>query len=118
MVSFRRTSSPLDCGNSSMDFGGMNLKYNTVLAKRTMASVRIIIPTPLRQYAENRDAVEVEAESVREALTDLVERHDQLRRHLFSVDGRLRNFVNVYVNEERSEERRVGKREEERGSRV
>src|SRR5256886_4488543 len=100
MVSFRRTCSLLDCGNSSMDFGGTNLKYNTVLAKRTMASVRIIIPTPLRQYAENRDAVEVEAESVREALTDLVERHDQLRRHLFSEDGRLRNFVNVYVNEE------------------
>src|SRR3989475_1057727 len=65
-----------------------------------MASVRIIIPTPLRQYAGNRDAVEVEAESVREALSDLVERHDQLRRHLFAEDGRLRNFVNVYVNEE------------------
>src|SRR5256714_2725624 len=100
MVSFRRTCSLLDCGNSSMDFGGTNLKYNTVLAKRTMANVRIIIPTPLRQYAGNRDAVEVEAESVHEALTDLVERHDQLRRHLFSEDGRLRNFVNVYVNEE------------------
>src|SRR5205814_8142504 len=65
-----------------------------------MANVRIIIPTPLRQYAGNRDAVEVEAESVHEALTDLVERHDQLRRHLFSEDGRLRDFVNVYVNEE------------------
>src|SRR6266699_4293968 len=100
MVSFRRTSYLLDCGNSSMDFGGTNLKYNTVLAKRTMANVRIIIPTPLRQYAGNRDAVEVEAESVHEALTDLVERHNQLRRHLFSEDGRLRNFVNVYVNEE------------------
>src|SRR6184192_3672675 len=65
-----------------------------------MANVRIIIPTPLRQYAGNRDAVEVEAESVHEALTDLVERHDQLRRHLFAEDGRFRNFVNVYVNEE------------------
>src|SRR6266704_3157411 len=65
-----------------------------------MAAVRIIIPTALRQYAANHDAVEVEAESVLEALTDLVERHDQLRRHLFSEDGRLRNFVNVYVNEE------------------
>src|SRR5213596_4074433 len=65
-----------------------------------MANVRILIPTPLRQYAGNQNAVEVEAESVHEALTDLVERHDQLRRHLFSEDGRLRNFVNVYVNEE------------------
>src|SRR5439155_1127327 len=93
--------------NSLMDFGGMNLKYNTVLAKRTMASVRIIIPTPLRQYAGNRDAVEVEAESVREALTDLVESHDQLRRHLFSEDGRLRNFVNVDVIDESNLQRQV-----------
>ena len=61
-----------------------------------MANVRILIPTPLRQYAGNQNAVQVEAESVREALDDLVERHDQLRRHLFAEDGRLRNFVNVY----------------------
>jgi sulfur-carrier protein adenylyltransferase/sulfurtransferase len=65
-----------------------------------MARVRIVIPTPLRQYAGNQDAVEVDARSVREALAGLIERHDQLRRHLFADDGRLRNFVNVYVNEE------------------
>src|SRR5213596_3639483 len=65
-----------------------------------MAAVRIIIPTALRQYAANHDAVEVEAESVEEALGGLVGRFDELRRHLYSDDGRLRNFVNVYVNEE------------------
>jgi len=65
-----------------------------------MAHVKVIIPTPLRQYAGNRDSVELEAESVRDALVGLVDRYDQLRRHLFSDDGRLRNFVNVYVNEE------------------
>ena len=65
-----------------------------------MAHVKVIIPTPLRQYAGNRDSVDLEAESVRDALAGLVDRYDQLRRHLFSDDGRLRNFVNVYVNEE------------------
>src|SRR3990170_967534 len=65
-----------------------------------MANVKIIIPTPLRQYAGNRDAVDVEAESVTEALQDLVGRHDALRKHLYTEEGRLRNFVNVYVNEE------------------
>src|SRR3989304_5165253 len=65
-----------------------------------MALVKVIIPTPLRQYAGNRDSVDLEAESVRDALAGLVDRYDQLRRHLFSDDGRLRNFVNVYVNEE------------------
>src|SRR5881396_1131370 len=81
--------------------GGTNLKYDTVMGTgTTMAAVRIIIPTALRQYAANHDAVEVEAESVEEALGGLVGRFDQLRRHLYSDDGRLRNFVNVYVNEE------------------
>src|SRR5207244_4153450 len=65
-----------------------------------MAAVRIVIPTALRQYAANHDAVEVEAESVEQALGDLVDRFDQLRRHLYADNGRLRNFVNVYVNEE------------------
>src|SRR3989475_1847562 len=65
-----------------------------------MAAVRIIIPTALRQYAANHDAVEVEADSVEQALGDLVDQFDQLRRHLYADNGRLRNFVNVYVNEE------------------
>src|SRR2546429_7435748 len=65
-----------------------------------MAAVRIVIPTALRQYAANHDAVDVEAESVEQALGDLVDRFDQLRRHLYADNGRLRNFVNVYVNEE------------------
>src|SRR6266581_4922922 len=65
-----------------------------------MPAVRIIIPTALRQYAANHDAVEIEADSVEQALGDLVDQFDQLRRHLYADDGRLRNFVNIYVNEE------------------
>src|SRR5881409_1472174 len=65
-----------------------------------MPAVRVIIPTALRQYAANHDAVEVEAASVEQALGDLVSQFDQLRRHLYAEDGQLRNFVNVYVNEE------------------
>src|SRR3989441_11327147 len=63
-------------------------------------SVKTIIPTALRQYAGDEDAVDVEAETVQEAMGGLVRRFDQLRRHLYADDGRLRNFVNVYVNEE------------------
>src|SRR5439155_1149647 len=72
-----------------------------------MAAVRIVIPTALRQYAANHDAVEVEAESVEQALGDLVDRFDQLRRHLYADDGRLRNFVNVDVNDETNLQRQV-----------
>src|SRR5256712_2913474 len=80
---------------------GVNLKYPTVVAQgTTMAAVKIVIPTALRQYVGNLDAVEVDAKNVKEALDDLVARFDLLRRHLYADDGDLRNFVNVYVNEE------------------
>ena len=64
------------------------------------ATIKILIPTPLRQYAANRDAIEVQAKDVREALGALVAHYDALRRHLYNDEGHLRNFVNVYVNEE------------------
>ena len=63
-------------------------------------SVKILIPTPLRAYAGGAREVEVEAATVGEALDKLVQAHAQLRKHLYAEDGRLRSFVNVYVNEE------------------
>jgi len=65
-----------------------------------MGRVKVMIPTPLRQYAGNKDAVELVADDVRGAIGALVASYDQLRRHLYNDEGHLRNFVNVYVNEE------------------
>ncbi|MGB2869596.1 MAG: molybdopterin-synthase adenylyltransferase MoeB [Bacteroidota bacterium] len=61
---------------------------------------KILIPTPLRPYTDKRSAVDVSATTVKEALVNLTNTYDQLRRHLFGDDGRLRNYVNVYVNDE------------------
>jgi molybdopterin converting factor small subunit len=62
--------------------------------------VKVIIPTPLRPYAGKQESVEVQAATVAEALAALTTRFTDLKRHLFSDDGRLRSFVNVYVNDE------------------
>lgn len=62
--------------------------------------MKIMIPTPLRQYADKKDAVEVNAGTVAEALSGLTSRHPELRQHLYTDDGRLRAFVNVYLNDE------------------
>jgi molybdopterin converting factor small subunit len=62
--------------------------------------MKVFIPTPLRQYAEKKDAVEVNAPTVAEALAQLTNRHPDLRKHLFTDDGKLRAFVNVYLNDE------------------
>ncbi len=61
---------------------------------------KILIPTPLRPYTDKRDSVEVDGNTVGEMLGQLTARHQGLRRHLFTDEGRLRNFVNVYVNDE------------------
>lgn len=62
--------------------------------------VKVHIPTPLRQYAGKQAAVEVKAGTVADALTNLVAEHPDLRRHLYTEDGKLRAFVNVYLNDE------------------
>lgn len=61
---------------------------------------KIHIPTPLRQYAAKQAAVEVKAGTVGEALTSMVSQHPDLRRHLYTDDGKLRAFVNIYLNDE------------------
>ena len=63
-------------------------------------AVKGIIPTPLRAYAGKQESVEVEASTVGEALGALTTKHADLKKHLFSDDGKLRSFVNVYVNDE------------------
>jgi molybdopterin converting factor small subunit len=61
---------------------------------------QIRIPSPLRQYVGKQASVEVPAKTVGEALAGLVADHPDLRRHLYADDGKLRAFVNVYVNDE------------------
>ena len=60
----------------------------------------ILIPTPLRQFAGGRDALEVRAATVGAALGQLVEQHPEIRRNLYTDAGRLRAFVNVYVDDD------------------
>jgi len=63
-------------------------------------SVTILIPTALRQFAGGKGEMEVEAATVGEALERLVSANADLRKHLYSEADTLRNFVNVYVNDE------------------
>ena len=62
--------------------------------------MKIHIPTPLRQYAGKQPSVDVRATTVRDALAQLTAQHPDLKRHLYTDDGKLRAFVNVYLNDE------------------
>jgi len=63
-------------------------------------ATRILIPTPLRTYTERKDSVLLEGNTVGELLQRLTATYVPLKRHLYDDTGSLRNFVNVYVNDE------------------
>ncbi len=63
-------------------------------------SVKVMIPTPLRAHAEGKAAAEFQAKTVAEALDHLTAEFAELKRHLYTDEGKLRSFVNVYLNGE------------------
>jgi len=62
-----------------------------------MATIKI--PTPLRQYTGGESKIEVHGETVGQAMDDLVNKHPELKQHLYE-GGELRSFVNVFLGEE------------------
>ncbi|UWZ84266.1 MoaD/ThiS family protein [Occallatibacter riparius] len=60
----------------------------------------IIIPTPLRQYVDGQSKIEVNAPTVRGAMDALTLDRPELRKHLFNAEGKIRAFVNIYLNDE------------------
>ena len=61
---------------------------------------KILIPTPLRQYAGKQDTVDLSGATVGEVLTGLTSQYGDLRKHLYNDEGKLRSYVNVYLNDE------------------
>jgi adenylyltransferase/sulfurtransferase len=58
------------------------------------------IPAALSDYTDGHSAIDVHATTVGEALECLAERHPRLRRHLYTEQGALRSYVNVFVNQD------------------
>ena len=60
----------------------------------------VIIPTPLRVYAGKQDVVQADGKTVGELLDNLTSQYTDLRKHLYNEEGKLRSFVNVYLNDD------------------
>src|ERR1700675_3330900 len=63
-------------------------------------ATKILIPTPLRPYTDKKDAVDADGSTVGELLADLTRKHAGLKADLYNDQGKLRSFVNIYVNDE------------------
>lgn len=64
------------------------------------ATVTVRIPTPLRSYTDGNASVETRGADVRAVLDRLVDAYPDLASNLFTDDGDLRQFVNIYVNDD------------------
>lgn len=60
----------------------------------------IFIPTPLRPYAGGQSTIEIDAPTIAGALDQLTSSNPDLRKHLFTPEGKVRAFVNLYLNDE------------------
>ncbi len=61
---------------------------------------KVLIPTALRQFTNQKDSVEVSGVTVGDALSQLTAQYPNIKKNLFNDQGKLRSFVNVYVNDE------------------
>ncbi len=58
------------------------------------------LPTPLRPYAGGQSEITLQAATVGEALQELVQRYPALEKHLFTEEGKLRPYVNLFLGDE------------------
>lgn len=70
------------------------------MSTTTESTTTIHIPTPLRAYTDNQATVSVQGTTVGEALRNLVAQHTDLETNLYNEEGKLRQFVNIYLGDE------------------
>ena len=61
-------------------------------------SVRVRVPTPLRKYTQGADEVAAQGGNVRALVDDLEKNHPGIKERICDETGKVRRFVNVYVN--------------------
>jgi len=62
--------------------------------------MNINIPTPLRSYTGGRETVSIPGATVSAVFRELTVKYPELKQHLFTPEGKLRSFVNVYLNDD------------------
>jgi len=63
-------------------------------------AVKVIIPTPLQKLAKNRTEVEASGSNIGELIDDLEKNFPGLKERICDETGKIRRFINIYVNEE------------------
>jgi molybdopterin synthase sulfur carrier subunit len=63
-------------------------------------AVKVLIPTPLRNLTNNQAEVDAQGATIKDLIEDLGKNHNGLKDRLCDETGKIRRFVNIYLNEE------------------
>ena len=60
----------------------------------------VIIPTPLRKFTNNTARLQIQANNINEVVNELTQNFPDLKKHLLDESGKVRSFVNIFVNDD------------------
>ncbi len=63
-------------------------------------AVTVRIPTPLRTFTDGSEEVNIEGSTIQEIVDNMEANHNGIKDRLCGEDGKIRRFLNVYVNDE------------------
>jgi molybdopterin synthase sulfur carrier subunit len=63
-------------------------------------AAKVLIPTPLRNLTNNQAEVNAEGATIADLINDLGHHYNGLKDRLCDENGKIRRFVNIYLNEE------------------
>lgn len=62
--------------------------------------VKVRIPSPLQKLTGNQADVESEGATINDVINNLEKKHPGLKERICDEQGKIRRFINIYVNEE------------------
>ena len=63
-------------------------------------NAKIEIPSALQRFVNNQQVVEVPVGTVKNVFNGLIREYGELQNHLYDEDGKIRSFINIYLNDE------------------
>ena len=63
-------------------------------------AIKVRIPTPLQKLTNSKTEVEASGNTVDELISNLESNYPGIKERICDENGKLRRFVNIYVNEE------------------
>lgn len=61
---------------------------------------KILIPTPLRKFADNQSTIPVSSPTIGESIFEIADKYPDLKKHLIDDSGSIRNFIRIYLGDE------------------